>query len=239
MSIFPLPQSVVDRVDSMCRAFLWGKKSEGRSKPLVSWQLVCSPRCEGGLGLHNLKIWNRALLCKWIWDFHSKKDSLWVRWVDHFYLRGSTIWDFSSSKQDSVLLKRLADIRDLLVSKAGSIGEAFSSMSSWISSGKISAKGAYLFLSDKGSRAPWAKFGNLLSSRGGRWLVMHDRLRTLDRASYLNLGQTCPLCGMAPESRNHLFFSCPISCYIWQEIRRWMHLPHGARSLSSIMRWMK
>ena len=55
MGIFPLPQSVLDRINTSCRNFLWGKADIGKNKPLVAWSVVCSPKKEGGLGLVNLK----------------------------------------------------------------------------------------------------------------------------------------------------------------------------------------
>ncbi|KAH1241661.1 putative ribonuclease H protein [Glycine max] len=76
MRIFPLPQSVLDRINASCRNFLWGKADIGKNKPLVAWSVVCSPKKEGGLGLFNLKDLNLALLSRILWDFHCKKDSL-------------------------------------------------------------------------------------------------------------------------------------------------------------------
>ncbi|KAH1212296.1 putative ribonuclease H protein [Glycine max] len=55
MKIFPLPQSVLDRINASCRNFLWGKADIDKNKPLVTWSVVCSPKKEGGLGLFNLK----------------------------------------------------------------------------------------------------------------------------------------------------------------------------------------
>jgi len=48
MEIFPLPQSVLDRINASCRNFLWGKVDIGKNKPLVAWSVVCSPKKEGG-----------------------------------------------------------------------------------------------------------------------------------------------------------------------------------------------
>ncbi|RZB60490.1 LINE-1 retrotransposable element ORF2 protein [Glycine soja] len=48
MEIFPLPQSVLDRINASFRNFLWGKADIGKHKPLVAWSVVCSPKKEGG-----------------------------------------------------------------------------------------------------------------------------------------------------------------------------------------------
>lgn len=40
MQVFPLPKSVVKRVDSICKELLWSGKANGR-KALVAWDIVC------------------------------------------------------------------------------------------------------------------------------------------------------------------------------------------------------
>jgi hypothetical protein len=49
------------------------------------------PKAEGGLGLFDLKARNRSFLAKQLWNIHLKTDSVWIRWVHHFYLSSDTI----------------------------------------------------------------------------------------------------------------------------------------------------
>ena len=86
---------------------------------------------KGGLGLFNLKDWNLALLSCILWDFHCKKDSLWVRWVHHYYFRGSDVWNYNSSSSDSVLIKKIIQIRDFILSKELRTEEAKKRIQSW------------------------------------------------------------------------------------------------------------
>ena len=44
---------------------------------LVMWSMVCANKMNGGLGVRDLSILNRALLCKWIWHFANEKNALW------------------------------------------------------------------------------------------------------------------------------------------------------------------
>ncbi|KAJ0482989.1 putative reverse transcriptase zinc-binding domain-containing protein [Helianthus annuus] len=46
----------------------------------------------GGLGLHNLKDVNIALLAKWGWRYKNEQDSLWVKVVNA--LHNGNVWDF-------------------------------------------------------------------------------------------------------------------------------------------------
>uniref|UniRef100_A0A2N9IYP8 Reverse transcriptase domain-containing protein n=1 Tax=Fagus sylvatica TaxID=28930 RepID=A0A2N9IYP8_FAGSY len=46
---------------------------------------ACSPIPHGGLGIHNMLLFNKALLGKWLWRYVNEIDSLWRRVVDCKY----------------------------------------------------------------------------------------------------------------------------------------------------------
>jgi len=50
---------------------------EGRKIACVSWKKACEPREAGGLGILNFRLFNVALLGKWIWHMGSDKGGLW------------------------------------------------------------------------------------------------------------------------------------------------------------------
>lgn len=54
-SAFILPQECINKIDSMCNAFLWKGNLEGRFTAKVSWTTVTRPKQEGGLGNKNLE----------------------------------------------------------------------------------------------------------------------------------------------------------------------------------------
>lgn len=43
---------------------------------LVAWDVICSPKLKGGLGMHKLVDVNRTLLCKWLWRLDPPEDWL-------------------------------------------------------------------------------------------------------------------------------------------------------------------
>ena len=88
---------------------------------------------KGGLGLFNLKDWNLALLSHIFWDLHSKKDSLWVQWVHHYHFKGGNVWDFINSSSDLVLIKKIIQIRDIIITKEGNVEAAKQMLNSWSS----------------------------------------------------------------------------------------------------------
>ena len=90
LSLFPIPSHVAKRIEKIQRDFLWGgggglndevKMHLGGwdkvKMHLVGWDKVCSPINEGGLGIHNVKRFNQALLGKWLWLFAHEEGAWW------------------------------------------------------------------------------------------------------------------------------------------------------------------
>lgn len=57
--------------------FLWKSGDVNSEMHLVAWDLICSLKSKGGLGMRRLTDMNRALLCKWLWWLGSTEDWLW------------------------------------------------------------------------------------------------------------------------------------------------------------------
>jgi len=61
----------------------WG--SEGRKITWVSGRKACKPREADGLGILSLRLFNVALLEKWIWRLGSNKGGLWKEILESKY----------------------------------------------------------------------------------------------------------------------------------------------------------
>ena len=65
LGIFKMPKRVMQKIISLQSRFLWAMKEDGRSIPMVKWEVVQKPKKLGGLGVGDVLMKNAALLFKW------------------------------------------------------------------------------------------------------------------------------------------------------------------------------
>ncbi|GJS51247.1 hypothetical protein Tco_0624609 [Tanacetum coccineum] len=92
-SVFILPSRVLLDIEQIIRGFLWCQGIMCKGKANVSWEDVCRPKKEGGLGLRRLDEFNKALMISHVWKLISLKESLWVQWIHKYKIRGQNFWD--------------------------------------------------------------------------------------------------------------------------------------------------
>lgn len=111
-SIFNLPSSVIDNIERILRQFLWKGTTLGRGGAKVSWDDVCLPKVEGGLGIRKLKDYNKASMLKFIWILFTDKESLWCRWVHSNFLKRRNFWISSQPRCCSWAWKKILQLRN-------------------------------------------------------------------------------------------------------------------------------
>ena len=111
-SVFILPTRIIHDLEQLMRAFLWCQGEMKRGKAKVAWEAVCKPRQEGGLGIRNLADFNIALMTTHIWSILTHKESLWVKWVHSYKLRGRNFWDVPCLGDVSWGWRKLLEIRN-------------------------------------------------------------------------------------------------------------------------------
>ena len=75
---FILPKGVLKKIMQLCSSFSWKGKEQVAKEARVSWENVCFPKSEGGLGLEDLVSWNKACVLQSIWAIISKSGSIWI-----------------------------------------------------------------------------------------------------------------------------------------------------------------
>lgn len=226
--IFVLPQKVLKLVQQACRTFLWTGKAVLSKRALVAWEKIELPYCAGGLNVVNLKWWNRAAICKLLWQLVQHKDRLWIKWVHGYYVKNQEVLGMIIPQQSSWMVRKILGARDYL--------SLMQNGQDWMHHPSFSIKKVYKGLLGEIVRVPWAKVmcQNPVPAKYKfiTWLLMHERLVT---CSYLQkigiqVEHCCCLCGAEEETLDHLFFQCSFVSSVWREVAGSFGVRRGAGS---------
>ncbi|XP_074309312.1 uncharacterized protein LOC141643873 [Silene latifolia] len=217
INIFLIPKGVLNKINVICRNYLWDGTVDFIRVPNVSWEKVCSPKTEGGLGIRDSLAWNIAAIGKLVWWIYTCPDRLWVKWVHQVYLRGTVWTDYDPSGDVSWGWKVICRVKNKLAHGYNNDQWTLDAKGYSVSSG-------YALIRLKYQEVQWHK--QLWSSwclpkhQFIGWLIAIEALKLKDKLYALGITDdaTCLLCGMDDESHSHLFLSCVYSKRILNEI---------------------
>ena len=86
-----VPVSIKDQLNKYMRHCLWRKPDlEDRRPAMIKWSTVCRPKKQGGLGVLNINVQNKALMLKNLHKFYNKHDTPWVKLLwESYYSNGN------------------------------------------------------------------------------------------------------------------------------------------------------
>ncbi|KAL0651628.1 hypothetical protein Bca4012_094319 [Brassica carinata] len=115
-STFILPKACVKKINSLCSVFLWKGDIESRNTARVSWEVVTKSKKEGGLGIKDLSLWNKACCLKLIWLLFFQSGSIWVAWFVEEVLQGSlnNLWTTPPNRRFSWKINKLLKLSPLI-----------------------------------------------------------------------------------------------------------------------------
>jgi hypothetical protein len=64
-------KGVINLLEQKLNRILWSGKDE-KAKAKVSWEKICVPKKEGGLGLKRIGAWNKAAMLRHIWNLFDQ-----------------------------------------------------------------------------------------------------------------------------------------------------------------------
>ncbi|CAL1413103.1 unnamed protein product [Linum trigynum] len=82
-----LPVSVCEAIDRKIRSFVWGSQEGKKKVHLVSWETLCKPKSQGGLGLRFARNLNTAYMIKLGWKLLNNESDLWVQVLQGKYFK--------------------------------------------------------------------------------------------------------------------------------------------------------
>lgn len=234
MTCFPFPKKVIQKINVICRSFLWtGGTTISRKSP-ISWKQVCTPKNQGGLNLINLEIWNAVTMMKLLWNVCSKKDSLWIKWINCYYMKNGDVMSMGIKDSCSWILKGILKQRQKI--------QSLTSWSTLLQKDRFVSKIMYNELQDVSSRVPWRKlfFSNLARPRAKFvfWTACHGRLATKVRMMKFGLlsDTKCNFCDHL-ETIDHLLFECAEMKDVWIQILEWQKINHQPKKWIEELSW--
>ncbi|KAL9683189.1 hypothetical protein QQ045_015006 [Rhodiola kirilowii] len=217
MRVLIFPKCVIKKISVICRNFLWAGSASGR-KSLVAWSEVCKPKMVGGLGILNLRMFNKAMLLGQLWDVAQKKDSLWIKWMNNYFFKDFGIWQKISKKHHSWVLKNVLSLREEAMQCADIVDNSLVWRSN---SDQFTTKGAYGMLCAGEQPKEWSDlvWNELAHPKHSfcAWLAIRDRLPTKARLWGMEItDRRCSWCSEVEEDGLHLFFQCKVYAPIYR-----------------------
>jgi hypothetical protein len=104
LSFLKMPVGVWKKVVKIQRQFLWGGVRGGNKICWIKWSVVCKDKCQGGLGVRDVRLVNISLLSKWRWRLLQPGMPLWKEVIVAKYgNHGVQFVDWSNSRIQSLL----------------------------------------------------------------------------------------------------------------------------------------
>ncbi|KAI4356056.1 hypothetical protein L6164_000108 [Bauhinia variegata] len=78
-----IPKAICLEMEKLQRSFVWGHNGDIRRCHYISWNKLCQPKGNWGLGY--LELMNKACMMKIGWEIKVKTSELWVQVLSHIY----------------------------------------------------------------------------------------------------------------------------------------------------------
>jgi hypothetical protein len=114
MSIFILPGQIHEALTRSIRRFWWGETAGKRKTHWIAWEKFTASKNKGGLGFHDSKLFNQALLARQAWRLIERPDGLCARLLKAKYFPNGNLLDTAFPTNQSPMWKAIVHGLDLL-----------------------------------------------------------------------------------------------------------------------------
>ncbi|GJZ23567.1 RNA-directed DNA polymerase, eukaryota, reverse transcriptase zinc-binding domain protein [Tanacetum coccineum] len=193
-----------------------------KGKAKISWDNICKPKDQGGLGLKNLVDWNEVLMIKHLWNVVVKKETLWA----------SPLSDFIDTRDiyDARLNKKCS-IKEIVIDGRWKWPEEWNN--DFAELNMIQVPMINEDIEDNANDwYPLVWFTqNIPRHAFVTWLAIQERIMTQDRIKIWkpNEDLKCSLYNSCIDSHDHLFFTCEFSKEVWNELHNMLNVRLSVR----------
>ncbi|XP_074271503.1 uncharacterized protein LOC141595436 [Silene latifolia] len=209
-------------IERICRNYLWSGGDQYVKSPPVSWENVCKAKKFGGLGMIDCRLWNVALIGKYVWWLVIKADHLWIKWVNHVYIKDQDWMHYQPTNNSSWTWRKICQVKEQM--KAG-----FNN-GRWDNQDHCSVAGGYAWLQGVQHKVNWWPLVwnrmNVHKHSFILWLAVQWRLMIKDRLIKFGIiaDATCDMCMIQQEDHHHLLYGCQFSVQCWNLFRDWLKI---------------
>ena len=101
MSCFKLPKGLIKDIETLIRKFWWGYRGDQRKIDWISWEKLCQPKNEGGMGF------KESLLAKEIWRLKKNENCLFHRVFKVIFFPHNCVLDCEALNKGSYAWKSI------------------------------------------------------------------------------------------------------------------------------------
>ncbi|GAU39014.1 hypothetical protein TSUD_378900 [Trifolium subterraneum] len=115
MSIYLLPESLIDEIERMINSFWWGGGNNNKSIRWLTWENMAHPKEEGGLGFRDFQSFNMAMVAKQWWNLMNKPFTLVAKIFKARYFPHSSFIDSKLGNNPSFVWRSIWKSRQVLL----------------------------------------------------------------------------------------------------------------------------
>lgn len=130
MSFFEIPRKVLEKIEYLRSRFYWQAEEQKRKYRLARWSILCQPKDIGGLGIKNIDVQNKCLLCKWLFKLINE-DGIWQQILRRKYFHNKSIGQVVGKPGDSHFWAGLMKVKELFLSQGKFVAKSGSNVRFW------------------------------------------------------------------------------------------------------------